>query len=104
MTLIQQGDNLPPAAYDTLNMGNIVSLFKTLQNRTDPAVQVDAWKAKLLGCRGRKRNSRKNAGLDSRTTITYCSSTITYFPREGYARRQNKDAQRQSAKNKTRRV
>ena len=47
MTLIQQGDNLPPAAYDTLNMGNIVSLFKTLQNRTDPAVQVDAWKAKL---------------------------------------------------------
>ena len=27
-----KGNNLPPAAFDTLNVGNIVSLFKTMQN------------------------------------------------------------------------
>ena len=44
---LKKGDNLPPAAYDTLNVGNIVSLFETLQTEMDPAAKVVGWKAKL---------------------------------------------------------
>ena len=44
---LKKGDNLPPAAYDTLSVGNIVSLFDTLQTVMDPVVKVDGWKAKL---------------------------------------------------------
>ena len=43
----KKGDNLPPAAYDTLSVGNIVSLFKSLESGMDSSVKVDAWKAKL---------------------------------------------------------
>ena len=44
---LKKGDNLPPAAYDTLSVGNIVSLFETLENGMDSSAKVDAWKAKL---------------------------------------------------------
>ena len=43
----KKGDNLPPAAYDTLSVGNIVSLFESLESGMDSSVKVDAWKAKL---------------------------------------------------------
>ena len=43
----KKGDNLPPAAYDTLSVGNIVSLFESLASGMDSSVKVDAWKAKL---------------------------------------------------------
>ena len=43
----KKGDNLPPAAYDTLSVGNIVSLFESLASGMDSTVKVDAWKAKL---------------------------------------------------------
>ena len=44
---LKKGDNLPPAAYDTFSVGNILSLFETLQTEMDLAVKVDGWKAKL---------------------------------------------------------
>ena len=43
----KKGDNLPPAAYNTLSVGNIVSLFESLESGMDSSVKVDAWKAKL---------------------------------------------------------
>ena len=44
-----KGDVLSPAAYDTLNVGDIVTVVETLLNngRDPTVVQVDAWKAKL---------------------------------------------------------
>ena len=43
----KKGDNLPPAAYNNLSVGNIVSLFESLASGMDSSVKVDAWKAKL---------------------------------------------------------
>ena len=43
----KKGNNLPPAAYDTLSVGNIVSLFKSLESGMDSSVKAGVWKAKL---------------------------------------------------------
>ena len=43
----KKGNNLPPVAYNTLSVGNIVSLFESLESGMDSSVKVDAWKAKL---------------------------------------------------------
>ena len=91
----EKGKALPPQlhAYDSFNVGNILTVFETLQNGMDPTVQVDAWKAKLLatGDKTKKEVQEEiNADLDSRTMITRCPSTSTYFPREGYTRMKRK--------------
>ena len=43
----KKGDVLPPAAYNSLNMGNIVSVFEALQSGMNPTAKAGAWKAKL---------------------------------------------------------
>ena len=49
----------------------------------DPAVQVDAWKAKMAAEEAKKEvQNERNAGLDSQTTITHCSSATTFLPEE----------------------
>ena len=75
-------------------VGNILTVFETLQNGMDPTVQVDdAWKAKLLAAGDKTKKEVQeeiNADLDSRTMITRCPSTSTYFPREGYDKMKRK--------------
>ena len=44
---IKKGNVLPPAAYNSLNMGNIVSVFEALQSGMNPTAKAGAWKAKL---------------------------------------------------------
>ena len=55
----KKGDNLPPAAYDTLSVGNIVSLFKSLESGMDSSAKVDAWKAKLAAAAGDDEATKK---------------------------------------------
>ena len=91
----EKGKALPPQlhAYDSFNVGNILTVFETLQNGMDPTVQVDAWKAKLLAAGDKTKKEVQeeiNADLDSRTMITRCPSTSTYFPREGYDKMKRK--------------
>ena len=43
----KKGDVLPPAAYNSLNVGNIVSVFEALQSGMNFTAKAGAWKAKL---------------------------------------------------------
>ena len=43
----KKGYVLPPAAYDSLNVGIILFVFEALQSNMNSTAQVDTWKAKL---------------------------------------------------------
>ena len=44
---VKKGEVLKPTAYNSLNVGNIVSVFEALQSGMNSTAKAGAWKAKL---------------------------------------------------------
>ena len=60
----KKGDVLPPAAYNSLNVGNIVSVFEALQSGMNFTAKAGAWKAKLAAGDEATKEVQEDLGKD----------------------------------------